>query len=137
MVALIGPSGSGKSTLVRALTGLSPIDPGAGRIEVLGQTVQADGRVADRVRAVCRRVGFIFQQFNLVGRLSLFTNVALGSLGRISSVQGLLGYWPAETKQAVMAALFTGDRIVAGEPDTQGSGGHLVGGDGAVRDDES
>jgi ABC-type thiamine transport system ATPase subunit len=47
----------------------------------------------------------IFQQFNLVGRLSLFSNVALGSLGRIPFWQGLLGLWPPETKQAAMAAL--------------------------------
>jgi phosphonate transport system ATP-binding protein len=47
----------------------------------------------------------IFQQFNLVGRLTLFTNVALGSLGRIPAWRGMLGLWPAETKQATMAAL--------------------------------
>jgi len=47
----------------------------------------------------------IFQQFNLVGRLPLFTNVALGSLGRIGFLRGLLGFWPSETKQAAMAAL--------------------------------
>src|SRR4051794_10607008 len=81
MVALIGPSGSGKSTLLRALTGLAPIDPGAGRIEVFGLTVQADGRVTDKVREVRTRVGFIFQQFNLVSRLSLFSNVMIGALG--------------------------------------------------------
>src|SRR5207253_10065838 len=51
------------------------------------------------------RIGFIFQQFNLVGRLSLFTNVALGSLGRIPAWRGLLGLWPDETKTATMAAL--------------------------------
>jgi phosphonate transport system ATP-binding protein len=105
MVALIGPSGSGKSTLLRSLTGLSAIDPGGGRIEVLGQTVQADGRVADRVRTVRRRVGFIFQQFNLVGRLSLFSNVMIGALGRLPAWRGLLGLWPAGEKARAMAAL--------------------------------
>ena len=56
MVALIGPSGSGKSTLLRALTGFVRIDPGEGRIEALGQPVQAHGRVNDRVRSVRARV---------------------------------------------------------------------------------
>src|SRR5476649_1744282 len=68
MVALIGASGSGKSTLLRALVGLVAIDPG-GRIEAMGLAVQADGRLSDQVRAVRAEVGFIFQQFNLVGRL--------------------------------------------------------------------
>lgn len=105
MIALIGPSGSGKSTLLRAMTGLVPIDAGAGRIEAFGDAVQANGRVTDRVRAARVRIGFIFQQFNLVPRLSLFTNVALGSLGRIGFWRGLLGRWPQSVKTSVMAAL--------------------------------
>jgi phosphonate transport system ATP-binding protein len=47
----------------------------------------------------------IFQQFNMVGRLTLFSNVALGSLGRINFWRGVFGLWPDETKQAVMTAL--------------------------------
>ena len=105
MVALIGPSGSGKSTLLRAISGLLPIDSGEGRIEAFGGPVQANGRVSDRVREARIRIGFIFQQFNLVGRLSLFTNVALGSLGRIPMLRGVLGAWPAEINAAAMAAL--------------------------------
>jgi phosphonate transport system ATP-binding protein len=105
MIALIGPSGSGKSTLLRSIAGLQTIDPGDGRIEAFGGPVQANGRVAGDVRKTRTRIGFIFQQFNLVGRLSLFANVALGSLGRIGAVRGLLGLWPDETKTAAMAAL--------------------------------
>jgi phosphonate transport system ATP-binding protein len=105
MIALIGPSGSGKSTLLRSISGLQTIDSGEGRIEAFGGPVQENGRISSRVREVRTRIGFIFQQFNLVGRLSLFTNVALGSLGRIAGVRGLLGLWPAETKLATMAAL--------------------------------
>src|SRR5690606_9295054 len=70
MVALIGPSGSGKSTLLRAITGLAPIDPGPGVVEVYGQAVQRNGRLAATVRRTRSRLGFVFQQFNLVGRLS-------------------------------------------------------------------
>jgi phosphonate transport system ATP-binding protein len=108
MIALIGPSGSGKSTLLRAITGLAPVDAAespAGVIEAFGAVVQSRGKVSDKVRDARIRIGFIFQQFNLVGRLTLFSNVALGSLGRIPFWRGLLGLWPQETKTAAMAAL--------------------------------
>jgi phosphonate transport system ATP-binding protein len=105
MIALIGPSGSGKSTLLRSISGLQTIDPGPGLIEAFGQAVQENGRISRRVREIRSRIGFIFQQFNLVGRLSLFTNVTLGALGRISPLRGFLGLWPAETRAAAMAAL--------------------------------
>ena len=111
MIALIGPSGSGKSTLLRSIDGLQTVDAppsakdGEGVITAFGGPVQAKGKVSDQVRKARIRIGFIAQQFNLVGRLSLFTNVALGSLGRIGTVRGLLGAWPDETKTAAMAAL--------------------------------
>jgi phosphonate transport system ATP-binding protein len=105
MIALIGPSGSGKSTLLRSISGLQTIDPGEGRIDAFGGPVQENGRISGQVRKIRTRIGFIFQQFNLVGRLSLFSNVALGSLGRIDSMRGLFGLWPQETKTATMNAL--------------------------------
>ncbi|NQE63566.1 phosphonate ABC transporter ATP-binding protein [Caulobacter sp. RHG1] len=110
MIALIGPSGSGKSTLLRSIDGLQTIDApsengGEGAITAFGGPVQAKGKVSGEVRKARIRIGFIAQQFNLVGRLSLFSNVALGSLGRISFLQGLFGRWPKETREAAMAAL--------------------------------
>lgn len=105
MVALIGPSGSGKSTLLRSITGLQTIDSGPGRIEVFGQTVQKDGRISGHVRSARAKLGMIFQQFNLVGRLSLFANVMLGALGRLPGWRGTLGLWPAADKARAMAAL--------------------------------
>jgi phosphonate transport system ATP-binding protein len=110
MIALIGPSGSGKSTLLRSIDGLQTIDDGpkgeeGGVITAFGGPVQARGKVSDQVRKARIRIGFIAQQFNLVGRLSLFSNVALGSLGRIPFLRGLLGAWPEETRLAAMAAL--------------------------------
>jgi phosphonate transport system ATP-binding protein len=105
MIALIGPSGSGKSTLLRSISALQTIDSGEGRIEAFDGPVQENGRIASNVRKIRTRIGMIFQQFNLVGRLSLFSNVALGSLGRIHPVRGMFGLWPDETKSAAMAAL--------------------------------
>jgi phosphonate transport system ATP-binding protein len=105
MVALIGPSGSGKSTLLRSVTGLVCIDAGQGRVEVFGQPVQVNGRLSEGVRDLRARIGFIFQQFNLVGRLDLFTNVMVGVLGRLDHWRGLLGRWPAADRAKAMAAL--------------------------------
>src|SRR3954451_17040311 len=99
MIALIGPSGSGKSTLLRALTGLTMLDAGPGRITAFGEVVQENGSVSDKVRSLRCRIGFIFQQFNLVRRLTLFQNVVMGALGRLPRVQGTLGFWPDETKK--------------------------------------
>jgi phosphonate transport system ATP-binding protein len=124
MIALIGPSGSGKSTLLRSISGLQTIDAGEGVIEAFGAPVQERGKISSGVRRTRTRIGFIFQQFNLVGRLSLFTNVALGSLGRIESWRGVLGLWPQETKTAVMAALVrVGVAEYAGQRSNTLSGG--------------
>lgn len=105
MVALIGPSGSGKSTLLRNATGLITTDAGTGEVNVLGIGVQKDGKLLPSVRAARSRVGFVFQQFNLVGRLSLFQNVMLGALGRLPFWQGFFGRWPQADKQRGMQAL--------------------------------
>lgn len=108
MVALIGASGSGKSTLIRAIAGLTPIDGGRasgnGRIDVLGQPIQHSGRL-NKDRRVRVRVGVIFQQFNLVPRLSLLTNVCFGLLGRLPVMRGTLGLFSMEDKRLAMKAL--------------------------------
>jgi phosphonate transport system substrate-binding protein len=105
MVALIGPSGSGKSTLLRNATGLITTDEGCGEVNLLGIGVQKNGKLLESVRAARARVGFVFQQFNLVGRLSLFQNVMLGSLGRLPFLQGFLGQWPKADQDKAMQAL--------------------------------
>lgn len=105
MVALIGPSGSGKSTLLRSITGMQTIDSGKGTITVFGEVVQKNGRLTGQVRAARSKLGMIFQQFNLVGRLSLFSNVMLGALGRLPDWRGFLGAWPSADKARAMAAL--------------------------------
>lgn len=109
MVALIGASGSGKSTLIRALAGLIPIDgsnnkDGAGHITVLGQPIQRGGRI-NCSRNLRARIGVIFQQFNLVPRLPLLTNVCFGLLGRLPLVRGTTGRFSDDDKRIAMQAL--------------------------------
>ncbi|WAJ39493.1 phosphonate ABC transporter ATP-binding protein [Pseudomonas sp. GOM7] len=103
MVALIGASGSGKSTLLRHLAGLTRGD--AGRIEVLGRLLQSEGRLSGEVRRQRADIGYIFQQFNLVGRLSVLQNVLLGGLGRMPRWRGSLGLFNSQEKQRAMQAL--------------------------------
>lgn len=111
MVALIGASGSGKSTLIRSIAGLVAIDKSspqqneAGTIAIFGETMQRNGRIATTAKALRARTGVIFQQFNLVPRLSVLTNVCLGFLGRMSFVQGTLGHFSMDEKRRAMQAL--------------------------------
>ena len=77
-VALLGASGSGKSTLLRALCGLETLDADGGSVELFGRMLQNNGRLAADVRKQRRQVGIVFQQFNLVGRLPVLTNVLTG-----------------------------------------------------------
>lgn len=106
MVALIGASGSGKSTLLRHLAGLACGDKvNGGNVRVLGRDVQSAGRLSHSVRRQRADIGYIFQQFNLVGRLSVLQNVLLGGLGRMPRWRGTLGLFDAEEKQRAMEAL--------------------------------
>ena len=83
LVALIGASGSGKSTLLRNIAGLTTADPTKGSaVEVGGRCVQLLGRIAPGVRDIRATTGFVFQQFNLVERLPVLTNVLVGLLNR-------------------------------------------------------
>ena len=76
VVGLLGPSGSGKTTLLQCLGAV--IDPTAGRIELNGETVYADGWTIDDVRALRRdKIGFVFQAAYLIPFLSVLDNVAL------------------------------------------------------------
>ncbi len=113
MVALIGASGSGKSTLLRHLSGLACGDrQDTSSIKVMGESVQTAGRLSPDVRRLRSDIGYIFQQFNLVGRLSVLRNVLLGCLGRIPRWRGSLGLFTNEEKDFAMAAL---ERVGLGE----------------------
>ncbi|RVU33629.1 phosphonate ABC transporter ATP-binding protein [Hwanghaeella grinnelliae] len=105
MVALIGASGSGKSTLIRTICGLETADTGVGRISLFGQVTQSGGKRLPAQRQLRSQVGVIFQQFNLVTRLSLLTNVLVGRLGRIPKWRGLLGLFPRSDRITALKAL--------------------------------
>lgn len=83
MVALLGASGSGKSTLLRHLAGFVAGDAGSGSVTVNGRLIQRHGRLSRDVRGARAGIGFVFQQFNLVGRLPVITNVLTGMLPRV------------------------------------------------------
>jgi phosphonate transport system ATP-binding protein len=106
MVALLGASGSGKSTLLRMLAGLHVADAGSeSRIDVLGATVQAGGRLASDVRRTRAKVAMIFQQFNLVDRLPVMTNVLAGALYRMPAWRWALGRFSDDELARAHAAL--------------------------------
>ncbi|MDX1663254.1 MAG: phosphonate ABC transporter ATP-binding protein [Candidatus Promineifilaceae bacterium] len=96
-LAIIGLSGSGKSTLLRCINRL--IEPTAGHIIWNGVDVTAaDGAELRRIR---RQIGMIFQQFNLVKRSSVLTNVLSGRLGYAHPVLSLLHFFsPADRRRA-------------------------------------
>ncbi|MEP7730866.1 phosphonate ABC transporter ATP-binding protein [Marinomonas primoryensis] len=106
MVALIGPSGSGKSTLMRHISGLTLADKHSDScIKVLGNTIQQRGKLDKHVRTSRSQIGNVFQQFNLVSRLSVLTNVMIGGLSRIPTYRSLLGWFTAEEKHMALEAL--------------------------------
>jgi phosphonate transport system ATP-binding protein len=116
MVALIGASGSGKSTLIRAIAGLIAVDRPrqsddgrrAGTIRILGEPMQEHGRISGAASRLRARVGVVFQQFNLVPRLSVLTNVCLGLLGQVQRWRGSLSRFTRAERQRAMKAL---DRV--------------------------
>lgn len=103
MVGLIGASGSGKSTLLRNLSALTLGERGT--VEIDGLPVQRDGRAAKGIRRLRSRTGFVFQQFNLVARLPLITNVLTGLLHRVPLWRSLLGRFTREEIRIGMEAL--------------------------------
>lgn len=105
MVGLIGASGSGKSTLIRLIAGFETIDATGGSIDLFGKQCQKNGSKSRDMTDLRTDIGIIFQQFNLVGRLSLLTNVVVGRLGRISKWRGTLGRFPRTDKIKALQAL--------------------------------
>jgi phosphonate transport system ATP-binding protein len=127
MVALIGPSGSGKSTLLRHLVGLTTANRKAdSHIRVMGRDIQRSGRLLRGSRTQRCRCGYIFQQFNLVGRLSVLTNVLVGRLGSMPRWRALLGrFTDVERDQARQALARVGLAELADQRANTLSGGQM------------
>ncbi|WP_322808164.1 phosphonate ABC transporter ATP-binding protein [Thermanaerothrix sp.] len=100
-LVVIGLSGSGKSTLLRCINRL--IEPTSGKIYWDG--VDITSASPGEMRRIRRQIGMIFQQFNLVKRSSVLTNVLSGRLGYANPWLSLLGVWPSEDRQKALQAL--------------------------------
>jgi phosphonate transport system ATP-binding protein len=100
-LVVIGLSGSGKSTLLRCINRL--IEPTSGRVVLDG--VEITQLAPARMRMARRRMGMIFQHFNLVKRASVMTNVLAGRLGYTPTGRSLLGLFSKEDRAAAMRNL--------------------------------
>ena len=88
VISVIGSSGSGKSTLIRCINRL--VEPSAGSVTLNGVDITSLGR--RRLRHARRRMGMIFQEYNLVDRLTVMENVLSGRLGYV-------GFWQAYSRR--------------------------------------
>ena len=100
-LAVIGLSGSGKSTLLRCINRL--IEPTSGKIIWDGQDITAAS--ISEMRQIRRQIGMIFQQFNLVKRSSVMTNVLSGRLGYVNSLHSLVNYFSSDDRARALASL--------------------------------
>lgn len=92
-VMILGKSGSGKSTLLRCINRL--VEPTGGNVFLKDLEITAAS--PRQLRRIRRKIGMVFQQYNLVSRSSVLTNVLAGRLGYISPWTGLIHYFPKET----------------------------------------
>jgi phosphonate transport system ATP-binding protein len=100
-MVVIGLSGSGKSTLLRCINRL--IDPTEGKI--FWDDLDITAAPPAELRQIRRKIGMVFQQFNLVKRSSVMTNVLSGRLGYVNPWMSLIGLWPATEKRHALTAL--------------------------------
>ena len=107
-VAMIGPSGAGKSTFIRCVNRLT--EPTAGTVELDGTELTALDD--DALRAARRDIGMIFQEYNLVERLTVMENVLTGRLGYVSAWTAFRRQFPGEDIERAYDIL---DRVGLGE----------------------
>jgi phosphonate transport system ATP-binding protein len=101
IVGLIGRSGAGKSTILRCINGIQPATQG--QIHLHDRDVT--GLHADQLRLLRREIGFIWQEHNLVERLSVIKNVLSGRLGYLSTTQGFFHYFDRSHREIALASL--------------------------------
>jgi phosphonate transport system ATP-binding protein len=111
-VGIIGLSGSGKSTLLRCINRL--IEPTAGEINVARSLLSSNGKPtpvdilklnARELRLLRRKIGMVFQQFNIVKRLTVIENVLSGALGYQPALRGSLRWFSRQDKRRGLANL--------------------------------
>lgn len=102
--AIIGPSGAGKSTLIRCINRL--VEPTSGEVFLMGENITKMGRRA--LRRARRNMGMIFQEFNLVERMSVMDNVLSGRLGYVGTFKSALRMYP---KREIRRALELLDKV--------------------------
>ena len=100
-VVILGPSGAGKTTLLRTVNRL--VEPTAGRVHVAGREVT--GAPPAALRETRRHIGMIFQQFNLVRRVSVLENVLAGRLGYVAPLASLAGRFPTTDRELAQSCL--------------------------------
>lgn len=100
-LVVIGLSGSGKSTLLRCINRL--IEPTEGRI--LWDDVDVTSASPTELKQLRRQIGMVFQQFNLVKRSSVITNVLSGRLGYANPWLSLMGIWSKDDRERAIHAL--------------------------------
>jgi len=100
-LAVIGLSGSGKSTLLRCINRL--IEPTSGKI--IWNDMDVTAAPASELRNIRRQIGMIFQQFNLVKRSTVLTNVLSGRLGYVNPYQSLFNYFSSMDQQRALENL--------------------------------
>ena len=100
-LAVIGLSGSGKSTLLRCINRL--VEPTGGQVIWNGQDITSASQ--EDLRLIRRRIGMIFQHFNLVTRSSVVTNVLSGRLGYVNPVWSLVNHFPKDDVDKAVANL--------------------------------
>ena len=106
--AIIGPSGAGKSTLIRCINRL--VEPDSGDIILNGDNITRMNR--HELRKARRNMGMIFQEFNLVERMSVMDNVLSGRLGYVSTLRSFLRWYP---KPDIRMALELLERVGLGD----------------------
>ena len=100
-LVVIGLSGSGKSTLLRCINRL--IDPTDGK--VFWDNTDITAAPPSELRNIRRKIGMVFQQFNLVKRSSVMMNVLSGRLGYVNPWMSLIGIWPEDEKKRALKSL--------------------------------
>ena len=99
--AIIGPSGAGKSTLIRCINRL--VEPNSGDVILNGENITKMGK--GDLRTARRRMGMIFQEFNLVERMSVMDNVLSGRLGYVGTLRSFLRWYPKSDIQRALELL--------------------------------